>query len=385
MDISICFADFPTEAIGQTTRDFRQLGIGYANLGALLMATGHAYDSEGGRAIAAAITSLMTGTAYRRSAELAGDRRSVRRLRAQRRAAHAGHAQARGGQRRSAYRSTSSTRAILDAATERVGRGPARSARRNGWRNAQATRARPDRHHRLHDGLRHHRHRAGPGAGQVQEAGRRRLDADRQPDRAARAAAPRLPAGADRGDRRATSPSTATWSTPRGCGRSTTRCSTARWASASIAPMGHVRMMAAVQPFISGAISQDGEPAGVGDRRGHRGDLLPGLEAGPQGAGRSTATTARSASRCRTPRAQEGAAAKAAPLQSGRRSPPGRRRPTVRPPGPQAAAARRAPGSTTSFSVGGAEGYMTAELLPGRRPRRGLPEDGEAGLDPGAA
>ncbi len=71
MDISICFADFPTEKITQTTRAYRQLGIGYANLGALLMATGHAYDSDGGRAIAAAITSLMTGTAYRRSAELA--------------------------------------------------------------------------------------------------------------------------------------------------------------------------------------------------------------------------------------------------------------------------------------------------------------------------
>ncbi len=71
MDISICFADFPTEKIGATTRAFRQLGIGYANLGALLMATGHAYDSDGGRAIAAAITSLMTGAAYKRSAELA--------------------------------------------------------------------------------------------------------------------------------------------------------------------------------------------------------------------------------------------------------------------------------------------------------------------------
>src|SRR5512135_1125170 len=71
MDISICFADFPTEKIGETTRAYRQLGIGYANLGALLMATGHAYDSEGGRAIAAAITSLMTGAAYRTSAELA--------------------------------------------------------------------------------------------------------------------------------------------------------------------------------------------------------------------------------------------------------------------------------------------------------------------------
>ena len=72
MDISICFADFPTEAIGDTTRDYRQLGIGYANLGALLMAMGLGYDSDGGRAMAAAITSLMTGTSYQRSAELAG-------------------------------------------------------------------------------------------------------------------------------------------------------------------------------------------------------------------------------------------------------------------------------------------------------------------------
>jgi ribonucleoside-diphosphate reductase alpha chain len=71
MDISICFADFPTQKIGENTRAFRQLGIGYANLGALLMATGHAYDSNGGRALAGAITSLMTGTAYKRSAELA--------------------------------------------------------------------------------------------------------------------------------------------------------------------------------------------------------------------------------------------------------------------------------------------------------------------------
>ena len=72
MDISICFADFPTESIGQTTVDYRQLGIGYANLGALLMAMGLGYDSEGGRAMAATITSLMTGTSYKRSAELAG-------------------------------------------------------------------------------------------------------------------------------------------------------------------------------------------------------------------------------------------------------------------------------------------------------------------------
>ncbi len=72
MDISICFADFPTSSIGETTRSFRQLGIGYANLGALLMASGLGYDSDGGRALAASITSVMTATAYRRSAELAG-------------------------------------------------------------------------------------------------------------------------------------------------------------------------------------------------------------------------------------------------------------------------------------------------------------------------
>ena len=72
MEISISFADFPTEAIGETTRNYRQLGIGYANLGALLMAKGLAYDSADGRTFAAAITSLMSAVSYRRSAEVAG-------------------------------------------------------------------------------------------------------------------------------------------------------------------------------------------------------------------------------------------------------------------------------------------------------------------------
>jgi ribonucleoside-diphosphate reductase alpha chain len=71
MDISITFGEFPTEKIRDTTKAYRQLGIGYANLGALLMATGHAYDSDGGRAIAGAITSLMTASAYKTSAEMA--------------------------------------------------------------------------------------------------------------------------------------------------------------------------------------------------------------------------------------------------------------------------------------------------------------------------
>ena len=71
MDLSITFGDFPTEKITENTRKFRQLGIGYANLGALLMAIGLPYDSPEGQGVAAAVTSLMTGAAYRRSAEIA--------------------------------------------------------------------------------------------------------------------------------------------------------------------------------------------------------------------------------------------------------------------------------------------------------------------------
>lgn len=71
MDISVSFADFPTEKIAKTTRAYRQLGIGYANLGALLMSNGIAYDSDEGRAVAAAITSLMTATSYHQSTLLA--------------------------------------------------------------------------------------------------------------------------------------------------------------------------------------------------------------------------------------------------------------------------------------------------------------------------
>jgi ribonucleoside-diphosphate reductase alpha chain len=65
-------SSYPTEEIGSNARAFRQLGLGYANLGALLMANGLPYDSDEGRAMAAAITALMTGRAYRRSAEAAG-------------------------------------------------------------------------------------------------------------------------------------------------------------------------------------------------------------------------------------------------------------------------------------------------------------------------
>ncbi|MEY4741265.1 MAG: hypothetical protein RL672_15, partial [Actinomycetota bacterium] len=137
MDISICFADFPTEAIGATTKAFRQLGIGYANLGALLMAIGVPYDSREGFALAAAITSLMTATSYRRSAELAGvvgaydgyrkNQHGHDRIMAKHEAAN--------GQ---VVPATAIDAAVLEAATEQWALNTMIGAE-NGWRNAQAS------------------------------------------------------------------------------------------------------------------------------------------------------------------------------------------------------------------------------------------------------
>src|SRR5207245_1486613 len=70
-EILVGNADYPTEKIGENARRFRELGIGYANLGALLMAQGLPYDSDEGRAWAAALTALMTGHAYATSARTA--------------------------------------------------------------------------------------------------------------------------------------------------------------------------------------------------------------------------------------------------------------------------------------------------------------------------
>jgi ribonucleoside-diphosphate reductase alpha chain len=137
MDISICFADFPTESIGVNTKAYRQLGIGYANLGALLMASGLAYDSDGGRAMAGAITSLMTGTAYRRSAELAGivgpydgfARNAKAHARVMRKHAAANDA---------ARPMHANDRAIYAAATDEWTLGN-KIGEKHGWRNAQAS------------------------------------------------------------------------------------------------------------------------------------------------------------------------------------------------------------------------------------------------------
>ena len=70
-EIVVGYSSYPTPEIGRNAKKFRQLGLGYANLGALLMARGLPYDSDEGRAYAAAITALMTGRAYRKSAEVA--------------------------------------------------------------------------------------------------------------------------------------------------------------------------------------------------------------------------------------------------------------------------------------------------------------------------
>ncbi|MFZ1880493.1 MAG: vitamin B12-dependent ribonucleotide reductase, partial [Gaiellaceae bacterium] len=71
-EILVGNSSYPTPEIERNAKAYRQLGLGYANLGALLMARGLAYDSDEGRAYAAAITALMTGRAYRKSSEIAG-------------------------------------------------------------------------------------------------------------------------------------------------------------------------------------------------------------------------------------------------------------------------------------------------------------------------
>ena len=72
LEISVLMAQFPSERIAELSYEFRTLGLGYANVGGLLMADGIPYDSDRGRALIAAITALMTGTSYATSAEMAG-------------------------------------------------------------------------------------------------------------------------------------------------------------------------------------------------------------------------------------------------------------------------------------------------------------------------
>ncbi len=154
-EIIVDNASYPTEKIGENSRDFRPIGLGYANLGALLMNRGLAYDSEDGRAYSAAVTALMQSEACTPvRPHRARPGRRLRRLRGQPRAVPEGHAPASG----CGVPDRPPARADGPAGQrpDRLGRG---GGARRGARLPQraAVRAGPHRDHRLHDGLRHHR------------------------------------------------------------------------------------------------------------------------------------------------------------------------------------------------------------------------------------
>ncbi|WP_121061671.1 vitamin B12-dependent ribonucleotide reductase [Chachezhania antarctica] len=73
LEISVTMAQFPSKEIAQLSYDYRTLGLGYANIGGLLMTLGHGYDSDEGRALCGALTAIMTGVAYATSAEMASE------------------------------------------------------------------------------------------------------------------------------------------------------------------------------------------------------------------------------------------------------------------------------------------------------------------------
>ncbi|HET9138350.1 vitamin B12-dependent ribonucleotide reductase [Actinophytocola sp.] len=345
MDISICFADFPTEPIADTTRKFRQLGIGYANLGALLMATGHAYDSEGGRALAAAITSLMTGTAYRRSAELAG---AV--------GPYEGYARnaephQRVMRKHAAANDLIRTYGTDDAAVQRLAtkewqRGQEIGAR-NGWRNAQAsvlaptgtiglmmdcdtTGVEPDL------ALVKFKKLVGGGSMQiVNQTVPRALKSLGYQDEQVEAIVEYI---AEHGH---------VVDAP-GLRREHYEVFDCAMGVRSIAPMGHVRMMAAVQPFISGAISKTvnmPESATVADIE----------EIYFQGWKLGLKALAIYRDNCKVgqPLSAGKNAKKAAEPEPVIEYRPVRRR-----------LPKKRPSQTVSFTVGGAEGYLTAGSYP---------------------
>ena len=351
MDISICFADFPTESIGQTTRDYRQLGIGYANLGALLMATGHGYDSDGGRAFAAAITSLMTGVSYRRSAELAAIVGPY--------AGYARNADAHKRVMRKHQAANDSLRVFgsLDADVHKRATaawdGVVKLGETQRLPQRAGQRARADRHHRLHDGLRHHRHRARLLPGEVQEAGRRRFDADRQPDD---------PAGPQKlGYTSETAEAIVEFIAENGHVIDAPGLRPEHYevfdtamGKRAIKPMGHVRMMAAAQPFLSGAISKTvnlPETATVDEIA----DVyLQGWKLGLKALAvyRDNCKVGQPLSDGKAEKKADAVEAEPTVIEKVVYQPTRKRLPKSR------------PSRTTSFSVGGAEGYMTSGSYP---------------------
>ncbi|MBC9004525.1 vitamin B12-dependent ribonucleotide reductase [Micromonospora aurantiaca (nom. illeg.)] len=356
MDISICFADFPTEKIGETTRAYRQLGIGYANLGALLMASGLPYDSEQGREVSAAITSLMTGTAYRRSAELAGIV-----------GPYDGYARNAEPHKRVMRKHAAANDAIKPTGT--VGTAVQREATKqwtlgnklgdkNGWRNSQAsvlaptgtiglmmdcdtTGVEPDL------ALVKFKKLVGGGSMQiVNQTVPRALRSLGYPEEQVEAIVEHI---ADHGHV-VDAPGLKPEHYP------VFDCA---MGERSIAPMGHVRMMAAVQPFISGAISKtvnmpeqatvedvekiyfEGWKLGLKALAIYRDNCKVGQPLSAAKPGKGTVAT-------QTPAAEpEKVVEKVVEYRPVRKRLPKKR-----------------PSETISFSVGGAEGYLTASSYP---------------------
>jgi ribonucleoside-diphosphate reductase alpha chain len=354
MDISICFADFPTEAIRETTRAYRQLGMGYANLGALLMATGHAYDSDGGRALAGAVTSLMTAVAYRRSAQLAGvvgaydgyARNTEGHTRVMRK-----HAAASTGAQRIGELDTPVWEAAAREWQECLSIGA-----RHGWRNAQVTLLAPTGTSGLAMdvdttgiepalGLITFKKLVGGGSmqfvnGTVPRA-LRKLGYQQEQIEAI------IEHIAERGN---------VLGAP-GLRAEHYEVFECAMGEAAIAPMGHVRMLAAVQPFLSGAISKTinmPQSATVEDIE----DIYAqGWKLGLKAIAiyRDNCKVGQPLSVSKREEREDTTTATSAPTAA--------EGPEYRP------VRRRLPksrtGLTTSFTVGGAEGYITANSYPG--------------------
>ena len=333
-------SSYPTEEIGRNARAFRQLGLGYANLGALLMSDGLPYDSDEGRAVAAAITALMTGRGYRRSAEVAaaiGPYDEYPKNREPHNSVMRMHRDAGLRDPRRLRRGRPARRGA-----PQLGRG-GRARRAPRLPQRPGDRARPDRDDQLPDGLRHDRHRARLLAGQVQGAGRRRADDDRQPLGAAGAADARL-LRAEIEQIEAHINEHATIIGAPGLKDEHLPVFDVAVGERAISHTGHIDMMAATQPFISGAISKTVNLPGVGDGRGHRRRLHPRLEGRPEGAGDLPR------------RLEDGAgAAHRRPGQGRTRARPRRRRSPERRKMP-----RERESITHKFSIAGHEGYITA-------------------------
>lgn len=347
MDVSICFADFPTEPIADTTRKFRQLGIGYANLGALLMALGHAYDSEGGRALAAAITSLMTGVSYRRSAELA---RAV--------GAYEGYARNAEAHQRVMRKHAaanelvrtyhSNDAAVRALATEEWTKG-LDIGTKHGWRNAQAsvlaptgtigfmmdcdtTGIEPD------FSLVKFKKLVGGGSMQiVNQTVPRALTALGYPDEQVEAIVEYVAQHGHVVDAPGLRPEH----------YEVFDCAVGE---RSIAPMGHVRMMAAVQPFLSGAISKTVNMPESATVEEVEEIYFQGWKLGLKALAiyRDNCKVGQPLSTGK----KEKAAAAAEPEKVVEYRPVRKRLPKKR------------PSQTVSFTVGGAEGYLTAGSYP---------------------